>query len=59
MPTITPELQQAAAEIEALDNPGIIKLYLDVRRKYRGLLKQAVRISRGAGGIPSTGACMF
>lgn len=55
----SPEQQEAAAEIEALDNPGVTKLYLQVRREYRDLIKRAVRISRGAAGIASTGNRMF
>ena len=54
-----PEAQDVAAEIEALDNPGLTRLYLQVRREYRDLIKRAVRMSRGAGGISSTGNRMF
>ena len=50
---LTPE------QIEALDNPQLTKLYLAVRREFRDLIKYAVRVSRGSGGIPSTGNRMF
>lgn len=59
MPDPTPEQLKAAAEIDALDNPGITKLYLAVRREFRELLKRATRISRGSGGILSTGNRMY
>lgn len=59
MPVSTPEQRKAAAEIETLDNPGITRLYLIVRGEFRGLLKRAIRISRGSGGIPSTGNRMY
>ncbi|MEV5032364.1 hypothetical protein MRBLMC3_001561 [Sphingobium sp. LMC3-1-1.1] len=59
MTAATPAQLNAAAEIEALDNPGITKFYLAVRREFRELLKRARRISRGSGGISSTGNRMY
>ena len=56
---VTPEMQQFADEVEALDNPGVTRLYLDVRREFRDTLKRCKRISRGSGGIISTGNRMF
>lgn len=56
---VSPELHWLADEIEALDNPGITKLYLDARREFREVLKRCKRISRGSGGIASTGNRMF
>lgn len=46
-------------QFEGIDNPGLTKLYLDARRQYRLLLKGCVRISRGSGGIRSTGNRMY
>lgn len=58
-PAVSPEMQRLANEVAALDNPGMTKLYLDVRREFRETLKRCKQISRGSGGISSTGNRMF
>lgn len=47
------------AHLHAVDNAGLTSVYLRVRREFRDLLKRTERISRGSGGIPSTGNRMF
>lgn len=59
MPTVSTEIQAVADELDALDNPGLTKVYLQVRREYRDLIKRGIRVSRGSAGIPSTGNRMF
>jgi hypothetical protein len=44
---------------EQLSNPAITKIYLTERAKFRSLTDRADRISRGSGGILSTGNRMF
>lgn len=48
-----------ADQFSNLTNPQLTRLYLDVRREFRDLIKLAKRISRGSAGIPSTGNRMF
>ncbi len=59
MVIVTEEPTATAAQIDALDNPGMTKLYLKTRREYRQLIQRAERISRGSGGMMSTGHRMY
>lgn len=47
------------SSLDDLSAPALTTLYLRCRREFRKLIKQAERLSRGAGGIPSTGNRMF
>jgi hypothetical protein len=40
-------------------NPELTTVYIAVKRAFRDLIKRAERVSRGSGGIPSTGNRMF
>jgi hypothetical protein len=42
-----------------VSNPELTMLYVAVKREFRDLIKRAERVSRGSGGIPSTGNRMF
>lgn len=50
---LTPEF------LAQIPNPELTALYLQVRRELRDLINRVERISRGSGGIPSTGNRMF
>ncbi|MES3101388.1 DUF5677 domain-containing protein [Sphingomonas faeni] len=47
------------SSLSDLAAPDLTALYLKARSEFRKLIKRAERISRGSGGIPSTGNRMF
>jgi hypothetical protein len=47
------------AETSSVSNAEVTKLYVALKRGYRELVERAVRVSRGSGGILSTGNRMF
>lgn len=55
-----PELSEAdGSEEKAVSNPEMTKLYIALKREFRGAVERATRVSRGSGGVRSTGARMF
>ena len=51
--------QSETGYFDGLSNPQITQHYLGIRRTFRDLVGRSERISRGSGGIPSTGNRMF
>ncbi len=46
-------------EANSVSNPEMTKLYIALKRGFRGAVGRAVRVSRGSGGVLSTGNRMF
>jgi hypothetical protein len=53
------EGQQGEEKPSAISNPDLTRLYVSLRRSFHDLVERAVRVSRGSGGILSTGNRMF
>lgn len=52
-------LEKLGSNADEISNAEITKLYLASRARLREIIRRVVRVSRGSGGIPSTGNRMF